>query len=180
MNNNTIPINQNISQNIPQNIQNSGVDYSQQQFQNPYYMYLMPEAQILLQELNFYQIYPMPYLQNLQNASQQMNNSNNNNNNNDNKNNINNNINNIQLLYNLIYNNIFHQINPFQYGFPYLNQGNPQLNYVPNSIAPTANDTYFLNKKRNDNDVISYERNNEKANITSKPTDQVIQNKSKK
>ena len=179
MNNNTIPINQNISQNIPQNIQNSGVDYSQQQFQNPYYMYLMPEAQILLQELNFYQIYPMPYLQNLQNASQQMNNSNNNNNNNDNKNNINNNINNIQLLYNLIYNNIFHQINPFQYGFPYLNQGNPQLNYIPNSIAPTANDTYFLNKKRNDNDVISYERNNEKANITSKPTDQVIQNKEK-
>lgn len=169
MNKNTKPINHNISNNIP----NSGVDFSGQQFQNPnYYFYLMPEAQILLQELNFYQIYSMINLQNIQNTSQQINNNDNND-----KSNINNNINNSQLLYNLIYNNIFNLQNPFQYSYPFNNQGNTQLNYGPGSVLPPTNDTYFLNKKRNDNDRISYEKENEKTNITCKPTKQIIKNK---
>ena len=153
MNNNSQPV----SESAPNP---AATDYSNQQFQNSNcYFYSSPDYQMFLRELNFYQIYSTPILQNIQNISQQMN--------------TNNDKNNIPLLYNLYYNNLIHPINAFQLFYPYINQGITQLNYGPNSDAPTPSDTSFLNKKRSD--TLSFEK--EKPNLTLKPEDKMIQNK---
>ena len=148
----------NKSQPISKNTQNPATDYSNQHIQNPFYFfYSMPENQILLQQLNFFQINLMPYLQSIQNTTQQTNTSNDKNN--------------IPLLNNLY--NIFYALNILQLYNTFNNPGNNQLNYDPNPVAPKPNDTCFLNKKRIDSSL-SFEK--EKKNIC-KTEEQHIQNK---
>ena len=153
MNNNSLPISQNIC--------NSGMENLCQSSQNlNYYFYLMPEnAQLFFQPLNIFQIL---YMQNLQNSPQSL------------IMNLNKDNNEIPMYYNYNFNNMYSPINTFQYCSTIL-PPNPQLNFNLSTPAPPPKDTFFLNKKRSSS--LLYEKENDKNNIMFKTEEQILQSK---
>lgn len=153
MNNNSLP--------ITQNIYNSRIEYPIQISQNLNLFYMPDKPQICIPYMSFYPIYGMPLLQN--NIPQQM------------LMDINNDNKQIPVSYNFTYNNIFTPINTIQYYNSIPQVVNSHLTFYPYTVSSNPKGSCFLNKKRSS--TIFYEKENEKINVEVKTEEEVIQMK---
>ena len=141
MNNNNIPFSQNIYNSYPfQYSQNLNCIF-----------YLMPDNQIFLPNYNFYQIFSLPYYQNLQLLP-----------------NVTNNQNEEYREYAYNYNNMNSLINNFNLNNAIPSQVNNQLNLEPSIPAPLPQDNHFLNKKRSNSTLFESQSNNYSSEINTK------------
>ena len=150
MNNNCLPISQNLS--------NSGIEYPYQFPQNlNYYFCYMPEkSQILIPGLNYYPVLPVPYLQN---PSQPL------------LMNISTNNNEVPVLYN--YNTMYPQLNTLGLCGPIILPQNTHINYEQLSPAPISKDLSFLNKKRNNTTAKKDKEKEQKIDIVKKKEEEI-------
>ena len=153
MNNNCLP--------ISQNIYNSRIEYPIQISQNLNYLfYLMPDkSSLCVPNISFYPIYPLPFLQDKSQQQVLMN--------------IYNDKNQIPVFCNYAYNNIYSPLNTMQFNNSIAPTANSQLNFGSNIQVPPPHDPHYLNKKRSS--TVLYEKENEKINVKVKTEEEVLQ-----